>query len=215
MSFQIVFYIKNRQGSGVNLHVQLAWSVFASDHLYLSLSAPLPPDFAWETSLNFGRDARAECHLLSQASRHAYKQDGRLCFSCVWAFCFSRGREGGLVLSVCYRKAESAYMLCPSGLSFHSAHFSTKRSSYFNSPFACSCSFSVSPALSSQSPAHAVRWLRLRAFIFKKESTFLAFWIAEKTKKLSRVQDKGVETRKTIEQTQHFQKNHPETFGGF
>lgn len=118
--------------------------VLALQRPLVSLSATLPPDFAWEMSLDFSRDVRVECHLLSQASGHTDKQEGRFRSSCAWAFCFSWGREGGLAFSVCHRKAESAYMFCPSGLSFHSAHFSTKRTSYFNSLFACSCSFSVS-----------------------------------------------------------------------
>lgn len=90
------------------------------------------------------------------------KEEGRFCFSCVWAFCFSWGREGALAFSNCSRQAESAYRLCPPGLSFHSAPFSTQRSSSFNRPFAHSCSFHISSALFSQPPALAVfRWLRL------------------------------------------------------
>lgn len=94
--------------------------------------------------------------MLSQASRHPYKQEGRFRFSCVWAFCVGWGREGELAFSVCYRKAESAYMLCPSGLSFHSAHFSAESSSYFNSPFACSCSSSSPAGSTARSSLHSI-----------------------------------------------------------
>lgn len=65
--------------------------------------------FSWERTLSFAGDARVEHHLPSQASQHAYKQEGRFCCSCVWAFCFSWGGEGALAFSNCSRKAESAY----------------------------------------------------------------------------------------------------------
>lgn len=129
--------------------------------------------FSWERTSSFGGDTRVKHHLPSQASQHAYKQEGRFCCSCVWAFCFSWGREGALAFSDCSRKAESAYRLCPPGLSFHSAPFSTQRSSSFNSPFAHSRSLNVSSALFSQPPALAViTQLRLRVLIFKKKVHF-------------------------------------------
>lgn len=87
-------------------------------------------------------------------------------FAAVVHVCFGWGGEGGLAFSACYRKAEPAYRRCPSGLSFHSTHFLTKRSSYFTSLFAHSSSFSTGSALLSQPPALAVRQLRFQAFTF-------------------------------------------------
>lgn len=155
ISFQIVFYIKHSQGRSVGPHVQFVRSLLFSDRRVSSCTAA--SGFSWERdTLSFGGDARVKRHLLSQASRHAYKQEDRFCFSCVWAFCFSWGGEGALAFSDCSRKAESAYTLCPHGLSFHSAPFLTRRSSSFNSLFAHSCSFKMNSSLFSQPSALSI-----------------------------------------------------------
>lgn len=57
----------------MSLYVLFVWSLFTGDHL--SLCVPLPPDFPWKLSLDFGRDVRVGCHLPSQASRTNRKAD--------------------------------------------------------------------------------------------------------------------------------------------
>lgn len=158
--------------------------------------------FSWERkTLSFGGDVRVKHHLLSQASWHAYKQEGRFCFSCVWAFCFSWGGEGALAFSDCSRKAESAYTLCPHGLSFHSAPFLTQRSSSFNSLFASPAVLrwalpcSHSPQLLQSSGA----WdCFLLFFFFLRKYISRLLPCREQIEKLSWVWLIGIETRKTI-----------------